>query len=251
MVTVEEFVYARARARRPVKVTFPSPIMLYQMWSKTRSVEAYPDPFELFADGAELLREEIRELAALGCRYVQIDAPELGQLVDPERLRAWEAIGIPPQRALNEGVDILNHLAEVPGVSFGLHLCRGNFKSRWIAQGGYERLSKEIFARAGNYDMFLLEYDDERSGGFAPLADLPDDKVAVLGLVSTKRENLEDPNELLARIDEAARHFPREQLALSTQCGFASIMDGNEISEESQEGKLELVARVAHEAWGL
>jgi len=246
----EEFVYARARAHKPVKIALPSPMMLSMFWSPTAARDAYGDPFELFADGAEIIRAEIAELAQLGCEYIQIDAPELATLTDPEASRAmYEQNGIDSRRLLGEGLDILNSLADAPGVSFGLHLCRGNNDGRWLAQGGYEAISKEVFRRAPRYSAFLLEYDDARSGGFAPLADVPRDKLVVLGLISTKKPAMESAAELLARIDDAARYFPRAQLALSPQCGFASGVHGNPITEAVQEAKLRLVSEVAHRAW--
>ena len=249
MMTVEEFSYARARARCPVKVTLPSPLMLFLVWSPQRSREAYPDPFELFADGVRLMREEAEELARLGCRYIQVDAPDFGQLVDQSQRDAWERAGISADRVFSEGTDMLNEVAGIPGVSFGLHLCRGNYDSDWISTGAYDSISKQLFRRATNYDVFLLEYDDERSGSFSALGDVPDDKVVVLGLVSTKFDRMEPPDRLADRIREASGFFPREQLALSTQCGFASAGPGNAISADAQENKLRLVGQVANRVW--
>jgi methionine synthase II (cobalamin-independent) len=250
MMTVEEFAYARARARKPVKVTLPSPLMLFLVWSPERSREAYSDPFELFGDGLRLMKEEAQELAGLGCRYIQVDAPDFGQLVDPSQQTEWEQKGISPDRVYSEGVDLLNELADIPGVTFGLHLCKGNYDSKWIASGGYDAIASRLFKGATNYDVFLLEYDDERSGGFEPLRELPDDKVVCLGIVSSKLEQLEPVEQVVARIEEASRFFPREQLSLSTQCGFASAGPGNAISEQAQEAKLRLVAEVADRVWG-
>jgi len=154
------------------------------------------------------------------------------------------------ERTLTEGVDIINSVADVPGVTFGLHICKGNNKSTWIATGGYEFTADKVFSRAGNFDVFLLEYDDERSGSFEPLANVPDDKMVVLGLVSSKVSELEPADQLIARIDEAARYVDRERLALSTQCGFSPVsIGGNLISEDTQQHKLELVAEVAHQVW--
>jgi len=148
------------------------------------------------------------------------------------------------------GVDIINSVADVPGVTFGLHICKGNYQSKWIATGGYEFTADKMFSRSGNFDVFLLEYDDERSGSFEPLANVPDDKVVVLGLVSSKVSELEPADQLIARIDEAARYVGRERLALSTQCGFSPVsIGGNLISEDTQQRKLELVAEVAHQVW--
>lgn len=250
MMTVEEFAYARGRARRPVKVTLPSPLMLFLAWSPGRSRDAYGDPFELFADGLTLMREEAQELARMGCEYIQVDAPDFGQLVDPSQQEAWEAAGISFKRVLTDGADMLNELANVPGVTFGLHMCKGNYDSHWISTGGYESVAARLFPRLSNYDRILLEYEDERSGSFEPLQDLPNDKVVVLGLVSSKFAELESADQLLSRIDEASRFYPRDQLALSTQCGFASAGPGNAISEDAQERKLHLIAEVAARAWG-
>ncbi|MBO0715279.1 MAG: cobalamin-independent methionine synthase II family protein [Acidimicrobiales bacterium] len=250
MMTVEEYAYARARARRPVKVTLPSPLMLFLAWSPARSRDAYPDPFELFADGLSLMREEARELAAMGCPYIQVDAPDFGQLIGEDQQRLWEAAGISVERVLSEGADMLNELAGVPGVTFALHLCKGNYDSHWISAGGYESLAHRLFPRLGNFDRFLLEYESERSGSFEALKEVPDDKAVVLGLISSKFDALEAPEKVVDRIAEAARFHPHDQLALSTQCGFASAGPGNSISEHGQAMKLQLVAEVAHRAWG-
>ncbi len=250
MMTAEEYAYARARARRPVKVTLPSPLMLFLAWSPSRTPDAYADPFELFADGLGLMREEAQELARMGCPYIQVDAPDFGQLVDESQQRLWEAAGISFERVLTEGADMLNELASVQGVTFGLHMCKGNYDSHWISAGGYDSVAGRLFPRLSNYDRILLEYENERSGSFEPLKDLPDDKVVVLGLVSSKLDELESPEQLIERIDEAARFYPRDQLALSTQCGFASAGPGNAISEDAQERKLQLIAEVAARAWG-
>ena len=250
MMTVEEYAYARARARRPVKVTLPSPLMLFLAWSPGRSRDAYSDPFQLFADGLELMREEAQELARMGCPYIQIDAPDFGQLIDPSQQTAWAAAGIPFERVMSDGADMLNEVASVPGVTFGLHICKGNYDSHWISAGGYESIASHLFPRLTNYDRILLEYENERSGSFEPLTELPDDKVVVLGLVSSKFDELESPEELIARIEEAARFYSRDQLALSSQCGFASAGPGNAISEDAEERKLHLIAEVAHRVWG-
>jgi 5-methyltetrahydropteroyltriglutamate--homocysteine methyltransferase len=245
----EEFAYARARTDRVLKVTIPSPVFLSYFWSPEHSTAAYRDPVELFADAADIIRAEAQELADLGCTYIQIDAPELCTLADPAQASYFAGLGVDPDRMLDEGVDLINACADVPGVHFAMHLCRGNNHGRWLAEGGYEAISRRIFPRATNIDAFALEYDSPRAGSFEALADVPDDKTVILGLVSTKSERLEDPDALAARIDEAAQHFPREQLAISTQCGFASEQSGNPISPDVQEAKLRLVADVAHRAW--
>lgn len=250
-LTAEEFTYARSKASKPVKVTLPSPLMLSLRWSPEYSTAAYPDPFALFADAVDILRQEVRELVSLGCEYIQIDAPELATLVDESTRRAvYEARGISTARMLGEGIEMINAVADASGMTFGLHLCRGNNRGHWMSQGGYEAISKQVFQRATRYDLFLLEYDDWRSGSFAPLADIPRDKRVVLGLVSTKTNTIEPADGIVARIEEASRSFPREQMALSTQCGFASVLQGNPVTEAIQETKLRLVADVAHRVWG-
>ena len=248
-LAIEEFVYARARATRPLKVTLPSPLVLTNWWNPDVSPQVYRDPFEMYADATAIVRREAEDLAALGCTYIQIDAPELATLVDERQWGFYESIGAPPERLLREGVELLNSIPGVPGVTFALHLCRGNNQGRWMSAGGYERISQAVFAGAAHYDIFSLEYDDERSGGFEPLTDVPDDKIVVLGLVSSKKGALEDPTELTNRVAEAGAYYPREQLALSTQCGFGSIMHGNDLSEAAQADKLRLVSRVAHDLW--
>ena len=250
MVT-EEYSYARARARLPLKVTVPSPLMLFGLWSPRHSTGAYSDAFAMFADGAEIVRSEIQELVSLGCQYIQVDAPELATLVDP-RVRDWaESMGFGAERMLTEGLDLINGVVQdIAGVRFGIHLCRGNNAGMWMASGGYDYIAKALFERVTAVDAFFLEYDDARSGSFEPLDDAPEDKQIVLGLVSTKTPELETRQELLGRVDDAARFFPRDQLGLSTQCGFASIASGNPITEADEERKLRLVADSAQAAWG-
>ncbi len=245
----EEFVYLRARATKPAKITLPSPLMMQTFWSQEHSTAAYRDPFEMFADAAALLSDEIAHLAALGCGYVQIDAPELATLVDDSVRAGFSARGIDPDRMLGEGVDILNDLAVTPGVRFALHLCRGNRDGHWMASGGYEAISQQVFRRATRFDTFFLEYDDERSGGFEPLADLPQDRFVFLGLVSTKRPALEHPGLLLSRIEEASRFYPRDQLGISPQCGFSSAIGSYPLDALQQQRKLRLVSDVARLAW--
>lgn len=249
-LTTEEFAYARGRAKKPLKVTLPSPLMMTLRWSPEFSRGAYPDPFGLFADAAAIVRQEAQELAMLGCEYIQIDAPELGMLCDPDRSRQdFADRGMDPDRLLSEGIDILNSVADVAGVTFALHVCRGNNKGYYVGEGGYESIAKQVFTRAKNYSRFLLEYDDWRSGSFAPLQEIPTDKEVILGLISSKTLEPEPFDAIEKRIAEASRYFPREQLGLSTQCGFGTVWDGNPIPEATQEAKLRLVATIAHRVW--
>ncbi len=249
-LTIEEFAYSRARAAKTVKITLPSPLVLYSMWSPELSTAAYKDAYEMFADAAAIVRAEAEALAQLGCTYIQIDSPDYGTLVDPENRELRENLGMPTERTLTEGADILNTVGDVPGVTFGLHLCKGNYLSQWIGAGGYDLTAEALFNRLTNFDVFLLEYEDERSGTFEPLAKLPEDKAVVLGLVSSKSTTIESGEELTARVHEAARYTGLQRLGLSTQCGFSSVLIGaNLTNEDVQERKLELVAEVAHQIW--
>jgi 5-methyltetrahydropteroyltriglutamate--homocysteine methyltransferase len=249
-LTIEEFAYNRARATKPVKVTLPSPLLFYTAWSPTLSTAVYKDPYELFIDAAAIIHAEARALADLGCTYIQIDAPDIGSIVDPENRDLREELGMPTERTLTEGLDIFNSVAGVPGVTFAVHVCKGNNMSQWISAGGYETTAQAMFTRLTNFGVFLLEYDDERSGSFEPLAAVPDDKAIVLGLVSSKTTTLESPAEVTARVNEAAKYTGLDRLALSTQCGFSSTLPGaNLTNEDVQERKLELVAEVAHSIW--
>ena len=168
----------------------------------------------------------------------------------PERRQQdFADAGIDPGRLLSEGIDLINSVAGVPGVSFGLHLCRGNNRGYYVGEGGYEAIARQVFGRARNFALLLLEYDDWRSGSFEALREVPSGKGIVLGLISTKRTELEAAAAVAARIDEAARYYPHEQLAISTQCGFGTVWEGNPLSVEIEAAKLKLVADIAHRVW--
>ena len=249
-ITLEEFAYNRARATKRVKVTFPSPMLFYSAWSPTLSTAAYKDAYELFADAAAIIKGECEELAALGCDYIQIDAPDIGSIVGPENRETREELGMPTERTLTEGLDIFNSIGDIPGVTFAVHVCKGNNQSQWMSEGGYDLTAGAMFHRLTNFSIFLLEYDDDRSGSFEPLAEAPDDKQIILGLVSSKTTTLESVGALTARINEAAKYTGLERLGISTQCGFSSTLPGaNLTTEDVQEQKLELVAEVANSVW--
>ena len=197
-----------------------------------------------------ILREEVEELARLGAVYIQIDAPHYPLLLDPETRAFYESRGWTLEKWLNLGIELDNAvMGDIPDVTFGFHLCRGNQKSRWLVEGGYEAIAEPIF-RGIRAHRLLLEYDDARSGSFAPLAYVPDDRMVVLGLVSTKRPALEEPEFLTRRIDEAARYVDKDRLALSPQCGFSTSIIGNELSIEDEKAKLRLVTETARRVWG-
>jgi methionine synthase II (cobalamin-independent) len=252
---VDEFGYARERTSKPLKVTLPSPVMMLGLWGD-ESKDAYPDPLELVADAGAAVKRWALELADAGCEYIQLDAPDLIDLYCDENVRAeYESRGIPAADLRELGTQLAVEIGELdlPGVTRGMHLCRGNGTQSWIAEGGYDDFAEHVFARATGYDVFHLEYDDERSGGFEPLAELPEDKVAALGLVSTKWQQLEDPDMLKARIRQAAKYHPLERLALAPQCGFASAAetaDERKLTEQTQRDKLQLVVDVARDVWG-
>jgi 5-methyltetrahydropteroyltriglutamate--homocysteine methyltransferase len=245
----EEYSYTRARASRPVKVTLPSAASALAFYSPEHSTAAYPNPQDLIADFAAILREEVEHLAGLGCEYIQIDAPELTMLLADGVPARYESAGYSREEWIGTEMELLNGVTRVPGVTFGIHLCRGNKEGEWHSSGGYEAISSEILSRLDGFDHILLEFDDDRSGGFEPLVDIPQDKCVVLGLVSTKQRTVEDRCELERRIDEAAKFYPRDQLAISPQCGFASISYGNPITFQVEQAKLELVGAIGHEAW--
>jgi methionine synthase II (cobalamin-independent) len=248
-LSAAELTYALGRTNRVVKVTLPSPSLFANFWEPDRSSAAYPSPEDFLADVAEILREEVDELVRLGAAYIQLDAPHYPLLVDPAYREFYERRGWPAERWLELGLELDNLvIGNHPGVTFGIHLCRGNQASRWLVSGGYEWLAAKIFPKV-NAERLLLEYDDERSGDFEPLREVPEDKTAVLGLVTTKSSRLETVDELSARIRDAARFVPLERLALSPQCGFATSVLGNALTVEDERAKLRRIAETAEAVW--
>jgi 5-methyltetrahydropteroyltriglutamate--homocysteine methyltransferase len=247
---VEEFTYAHTRTDRVLKVTLPSPSLFANFWDPARSTGAYATLEEFLGDVAEILREEVDELVRRGATYIQLDAPQYPLLVDQFWRDFYESRGWPAERWLELGLELDNIvIGDRPGVTFGFHLCRGNQRSRWLVSGGYEWLAARVFPRIGSARL-LLEYDDERSGSFDPLVHVPEDKVCVLGLVSTKTGRLETVDELAARLLEASRVVPPDRLALSPQCGFATSIEGNDLTEDEQLAKLRRVVETARAVWG-
>jgi len=243
----EEFVYARARATKPVKVTLPSPTLLMASWSPIHSSNAYRHFGEALDDIVEITRQEVQALARLGCTQVQFDAPELTFAIEGDASPMLRATDMTREKFCAQVVERLDAVATVSGVEYSVHFCRGNARGHWHSSGGYGPIAALVFPHLTRFRYVLLEYDSDRAGGFEPLSKLPTSCCAVLGLVTTKRGELESREMLAARIAEAARHFPREQLAVSPQCGFASDAGGNPITFAEQEAKLRLVADVAHE----
>jgi 5-methyltetrahydropteroyltriglutamate--homocysteine methyltransferase len=245
----EEFTYLRARANHPAKTTMISAQQAAAYYDNKKSSAAYPKIDDYLADLVDILRDEVEELIRLGCTYIQIDSPQYAALLDPQLREGYRQRGNDPDRLLDLSTEMDNAvIGNHPGVIFGLHLCRGNNQSRFYASGDYGPITK-VFQKT-RFHRFLLEYDDERSGGFEPLRQVPQDRTVVLGLVSSKKPTLESKDELKQRIEQASKFIPLERLALSPQCGFASTIEGNLVSVADEEAKLRLVAETAEEVWG-
>lgn len=245
----EEWVYLRSRKTHVGKVTMISAQQAAAYYDPDKSKGAYPTRDAYLADIVAFSRHEVEELIRLGCTYIQIDAPQYAALLDPQMREGYRQRGNDPDKIIDLCIEMDNAIiSNHPGITFGMHICRGNNQSKFYASGDYEPISR-IFTRT-HFERFLLEYDDSRSGGFEPLRHVPEDRFVVLGLVTTKKPRVETAEELKSRIEEAARYIPLERLALSPQCGFASTMEGNRITFDDQRAKLELVARVAREVWG-
>lgn len=245
----EEFTYMRAIAKAPAKVTLVSAQQAAAYYDAEKSKGAYATVDAYLADLVDILRGEIEELIRLGCSYIQIDSPQYTALLDPDLREGYRQRGNDPDRLLDLSIEMDNAIVgNHPGITFGLHLCRGNNQSKFYAQGDYAPITK-VFQKT-TFNRFLLEFDDARSGGFDPLAEVPEDRVVVLGLVSSKKPELESKDELKRRITEAAQFISHDRLALSPQCGFASTLEGNLLTEADQEAKLRLVTETAKEVWG-
>jgi 5-methyltetrahydropteroyltriglutamate--homocysteine methyltransferase len=244
----EEWTFLRATTKHMAKVTMLSAQQAAAYYDPEKSRGAYASRDAYLADVVDVSRREVAELVRLGCTYIQIDGPQYGALLDAKMREGYRQRGSDPEELIDRCIEMDNAIIQGhPGVTFGLHICRGNNQSKFYAEGDYEPIAR-IFSRT-LFNRFLLEYDDARSGGFEPLKHLPEDRVVLLGLVTTKKPGLESEEDLRARIREAARYVPLERLGLSPQCGFASTIQGNRITPEQQRQKLELVARVARAVW--
>jgi 5-methyltetrahydropteroyltriglutamate--homocysteine methyltransferase len=247
-----DFEFLKSATTRTPKVTIPSPTMLHFRGGRAAiSSEAYPDLEQFYADVASAYADELQNLADAGCTYLQFDDTNLAYLCDEKMREGARQRGDDPDELPRRYAKLINNaIATRPaGMTACVHLCRGNFKSAWAAEGGYEPVAEVLFNELA-VDGYFLEYDDPRSGDFAPLRHVPKGKVVVLGLVSTKVGVLESKDTLKRRIDEAAKYVPLEQLCLSPQCGFSSTVHGNDIAVASQTAKLELVIETAREVWG-
>jgi 5-methyltetrahydropteroyltriglutamate--homocysteine methyltransferase len=252
-LTGHELPFLKTHSPGAIKMTLPSATQFPAIaFKRGVSDPVYPDHSALLWDVVAILKAELEAVSAEGVSYLQIDAPRYSYFVDP-KWREWirTEMRVEPAAFLTESIRADNAClaaARRPGVTLAMHLCRGNNRSHWYAEGGYDDIAEQLFGSLG-VDRFLLEYDDERSGSFEPLRFVPRRTTVVLGLVSTKRPQLESADDLARRIDEAARYVPLENLALSPQCGFASTMEGNLLDEEEQWAKLRLVVETARRVW--
>jgi 5-methyltetrahydropteroyltriglutamate--homocysteine methyltransferase len=258
-VPLREYQFSNRIAARPVKVTVLSPDRISQRFDWQKSTAVYPNMDSFLADVVEISRQIIRGLVEAGCRYIQIDAPGYTAYVDKISLERMRARGEDPEENMERSIAADNAtIAGFEGVTFGIHLCKGNPRTidpatgkvmpQWHREGHYDGIAEKLFSKL-NHHRLLLEYDDERSGSFAPLRYVPKDKIVVLGLVTTKRADLESLDLLRRRIDEATRYLSSEQLALSPQCGFGGL-DSISIPEEDQWRKFERILETAHLVWG-
>jgi 5-methyltetrahydropteroyltriglutamate--homocysteine methyltransferase len=251
-IHVDDFTFLRARTGLTPKITIPGPCALhFRGGDAAVTAHAYTDVDEFWRDTVEAFRRELAALAAAGCTYVQIDETAFAKFGDPDVQAALAARGDDWQRLIDHYIDVTNQVlrAAPVGLRIGMHLCRGNRGGRWHAQGSYDAVADKLFNRL-EIGFYFLEYDSPRAGTFAPLRFVPGHKSVVLGLVSTKMAELEDKDELRRRVDAASRHVDLARLAVSPQCGFASVDAGNPIAPDIQEAKLRLVVELAQDIWG-
>ena len=253
-LTGHELPFMKQNCPGAIKMTLPSATQFPAISFKRGITDkVYKDHSALLWDIVEIMKADLAKLSAEGVSYIQIDAPRYSYYMDP-KWREWirTEMRVEPDAALDDAIRADNaclQAARRPGVTLGMHLCRGNNRSHWYAEGGYDSIAEKLFGTMA-VDRFLLEYDDARSGTFEPLRFIPRGKIVVLGLVSSKRPQLEDPDVLVQRIHEASRYVPLENLALSPQCGFASTAEGNLVTEDDQWAKLRLVSETARRIWG-
>lgn len=251
-IQVADFNYLKTVVTQTPKVSIPSPTMIhFRGGRKSIDINSYPDMDEFFADLAAAYREEIAHLYEAGLRYLQLDDTNLAYLCDPKMRAAAQARGEDPNELPRTYAALINSVIDnrPADLTVGIHLCRGNYRSTWFAEGGYEPVAEILFNEI-NVDRYLLEYDDERSGDFAPLRFVPNNKKVVLGIISSKKRELENIDDLCKRIDEAAQYAPIENLCVSPQCGFSSTHHGNDMSHDDQWRKLDLTVNTALKVWG-
>lgn len=247
-----DYEFLAANTREVPKITIPSPSMAHFRGGRDSiSEDAYPDMDQFFEDLVKVYKEEVNDLAAAGCRHIQFDDTNLAYLCDPNMRQDAKDRGEDPDALARLYADLINRCVEdrPDDMRVSIHLCRGNFRSAWVAEGGYDPVAEAMFGEL-DIDGFFLEFDDQRSGDFAPLRYAKPDTTVVLGVISSKKPDMESKDEIKARIDDAAKVLDADQLAVSAQCGFSSTEHGNDISFEIQRRKLELAVAVAEDYWG-
>jgi 5-methyltetrahydropteroyltriglutamate--homocysteine methyltransferase len=251
-IMLEGFLFLKSITRRTPKICIPSPTWVHMRGGrKTVNENVYPDIEEFWDDIVQAFHEEIGELAAAGCTYLQIDEISFAFLCDQTIRERIKADGLDPDRLIQDYARVVDRIAAgaPEAMTVAVHTCRGNFQSMWMAEGGYDRVAEAAFNQP-HVDAYFLEYDSERAGGFEPLQHIPHGKKVVLGVVSSKKPEIESKDFIKRRIEEAAKFFPLSQLCLSPQCGFASTHHGNRITEDIERKKLELIVETATEIWG-
>jgi 5-methyltetrahydropteroyltriglutamate--homocysteine methyltransferase len=249
-VPLEEYRFVGSFAKQPAKVSLIGPDRISQRFDYQSSTAVYRDMDDFLSDVVAIERAIVASVVAEGCRYVHIDAPGFTAYVDPPSLAQMRARGEDPMQGFARSLRAEASVIEgFPGVTFGIHLCRGNQRSMWHREGSYDAIAERLFTELP-HDRFLLEYDSPRAGSFAPLRFVPKGRVVVLGLISTKVPELEKVDDLKRRIEDAGKYIPLDQLAISPQCGFASDVVGNLLSGDDQKRKLELVVETARQVWG-
>jgi 5-methyltetrahydropteroyltriglutamate--homocysteine methyltransferase len=251
-IQTADFSFLKSVTTKTPKVTIPSPTMVhFRGGRKGIDITAYPDLDEFFEDLAQVYREEIASLYKAGCRYIQLDDTNLAYLCDPQIRAQTQERGEDPNRLPHSYAELINAAIDdrPSDLTVAIHLCRGNMQSAWVAEGGYEPVADALFNEL-HVDAYFLEYDDARSGSFDPLRFVPDDKMIVLGLLTSKSAALEHPTDIMRRLEQASRFVPIERLCLSPQCGFASTVHGNRITEADQWAKLERIVAVTNQVWG-
>jgi 5-methyltetrahydropteroyltriglutamate--homocysteine methyltransferase len=251
-ITTDEFSFVQSLTRCVPKVTMPAPPYVNFLGGRERvDQRAYPDMSDYFADLAGVYREELDELGRLGCRFVQLDEVPLAMMEDQRVNDKIRSLGEDPDQLIETYMTTIADAVrgKPKDMTVGMHLCRGNYRGRWLAAGGYDRVAERLFNIPG-IDVFFLEYDSPRAGDFSPLRLLPKGKMLLLGMISSKTAALEDKTMVLQRIDEAAKFAPLEQLGISPQCGFATNLTGSPLTPADQRSKLKLVVDIAREVWG-
>jgi 5-methyltetrahydropteroyltriglutamate--homocysteine methyltransferase len=250
-IQVDDFNFLKSIVTNTPKVCIPSPTMVhFRGGRKAIDIHAYPDIEDFFADLSRCYRDEIGALYDAGCRYIQLDDTNLAYLCDVKMREEARQRGDDPNELPKTYAALINSVIDdrPADLTVAIHLCRGNYRSTWFAEGGYEPVAEVLFNHL-NVDAYFLEYDDERSGDFAPLRFVPENKIVILGLISSKFPRLENESDVIKRIEEAARYMPFENMGLSAQCGFSSTSHGNNLTIDDQWRKLELIVNIANEVW--